>query len=595
MNTPYARYDDSRPGQFTRTSSLADLAYVAALGLTSRVSRRNSIVSLDNLSDAFSDVPEFENPVIVQGGWSWPLVRTSVLILLSALSAGFNSGKMSTPAEAIRSATGIPAAKFAIDASRTDNPVADWTWTFVVSIYCLAAMLSCTTAAQLADRWGRRTFLLWTSVIFVVGGLLEAGASCPLCLGGVWGSCNSRVVLLVAGRAVSGIACGGAAVIVPLYLGEVAPPHLRGALGSAFQLSLALGAAFGQLGGLVVTADSWPWFLALGILPATAQLLLQPMLLESPRWCAMSGEDRMAEAMLVQLRGRSSPTEELQEELYCMLQPFDGSSGSRRPLSRSSSANSNASAGGDPYGHRGPADDALLAPSPPPASPRAALRAAASLPAVRRAVGLCVALAAAQQLCGINSLLYYGYTYLKQNGLSDDGANAAVLCMNFGAVASTVASGALMDKVGRRPLLLLSMLACAAAALLLTLALAATAAAHDAGAAPAALPTAAVACAAAAFVFSYGVGLGPVPALLPAELFPPEQRAAGFALVGSATWLANCAASLTFLLQASLLGADGFVPHAAVLLAALVYALFNMVETRGKSLERINRELSFND
>ena len=167
--------------------------------------------------------------------------------------------------------------------------------------------------------------------------------------------------------------------------------------------------------------------------------------------------------------------------------------------------------------------------------------------------------------------------------------------MNVGAVASTVASGALMDKVGRRPLLLLSMLACAAAALLLTLALAATAAAHDAGAAPAALPTAAVACAAAAFVFAYGVGLGPVPALLPAELFPPEQRAAGFALVGSATWLANCAASLTFLLQASLLGADGFVPHAAVLLAALVYALFNMVETRGKSLERINRELSFND
>ena len=85
-------------------------------------------------------------------------------------------------------------------------------------------------------------------------------------------------------------------------------------------LSLALGAAFGQLGGLVVTADSWPWFLALGILPATAQLLLQPMLLESPRWCAMSGEDRMAEAMLVQLRGRSSPTEELQEELAAALE-----------------------------------------------------------------------------------------------------------------------------------------------------------------------------------------------------------------------------------------------------------------------------------
>ena len=55
-------------GQFTRTSSLADLAHVAALGLTSRVARRNSIVSLDNLSDAFSDAPEFENPVIVQGG-----------------------------------------------------------------------------------------------------------------------------------------------------------------------------------------------------------------------------------------------------------------------------------------------------------------------------------------------------------------------------------------------------------------------------------------------------------------------------------------------------------------------------------------------
>eukprot|EP00967_Tisochrysis_lutea_P028207 scaffold32801_cov31-Tisochrysis_lutea.AAC.2 len=124
---------------------------------------------------------------------------------------------------------------------------------------------------------------------------------------GGWDVCPKRVAVLLAGRLVSGIACGGATVVVPLYLGEVSPAHLRGMLGTMNQLMMVIGMFGAQLLGLpssLGTMGGWPWMLAAPAVPALMQLLLQPMLLESPRWYAIMGNDLMAEEMLVQvLRG----------------------------------------------------------------------------------------------------------------------------------------------------------------------------------------------------------------------------------------------------------------------------------------------------
>lgn len=102
-----------------------------------------------------------------------------------------------------------------------------------------------------------------------------------------WQPCTSRVGLLTTGRILSGIASGGVCVVAPTYLGEIAPAHMRGTLGTLSQLTAALGVLAGLLLGFPAglgSVGAWPLMLGLTLLPALLQLLLQPMLLETPRW-----------------------------------------------------------------------------------------------------------------------------------------------------------------------------------------------------------------------------------------------------------------------------------------------------------------------
>jgi MFS family permease len=95
-----------------------------------------------------------------------------------------------------------------------------------------------------------------------------------------------------------------------------------------------------------------------------------------------------------------------------------------------------------------------------------------------------------------------------------------------------------------------------------------------------------------AFVSSFGIGLGPVAGLLPAEIFPAAFRSTGSGLAMSAMWLANFISAQAFLTQAALMGTNAFVPHLAILVLGLVFACVAVPETRGKSLEQIETEMS---
>ena len=166
---------------FSRTSSLADLAYVAIPGLTSRVTRNNSVTSLANISDAFSDFPGSESPVYIEGQLSRPLVESVCVVLLSSLMYGYNCGNMNTSAASIRATLSIPPEAWTPESETVRLQANDSIWAFVVSIFCLGALLGCNSSAQLADRWGRKTFLLWNTVIFVLGSLLEASSVLRSC------------------------------------------------------------------------------------------------------------------------------------------------------------------------------------------------------------------------------------------------------------------------------------------------------------------------------------------------------------------------------------------------------------------------------
>ena len=154
---------------------------------------------------------------------------------------------------------------------------------------------------------------------------------------------------------------------------------------------------------------------------------------------------------------------------------------------------------------------------------------------------------AAQQLSGINNAFNYSSSFFVANGLSDDVVTWIAIAMNVGNVLVVLLSTCLMDRVGRRVLLLASIGGMVVSVALLTLALLSGF-------------VALVCVATVLFVIAFGLGLGPVVWLLPAELFPMSKRAPATAVVTAVNWLFNFLVGQTFPLVAAWLGAYSFVP-----------------------------------
>lgn len=323
-------------------------------------------------------------------------------------------------------------------------PANDAIWGFCVSVFCLGALVGCNASGQLADRWGRKHFLLVNNLLFIAGGLMEALSFVPFCscvsagsgLTGptVWGTgaplaqpdveygpcvCTTRVLALIAGRVVSGIACGGATVVVPMYLGEISPPQLRGTLGTAFQLTMVVAILCGQVLGLEAflgTSSLWPCMLALVCLPAFIQLLLQSWLLESPRWYVMMGMEVPAEDILMQLRDTPIDDPQLQEELFCMVEA------SVAPLEPGAGAGGAAPGGGGGYedslGLRQGAQAGSNGPggAQQPQQSRGSRTLGSMLvdPALRLPLGVSVGLMVSQQFSGVGAPVAGGRATMQQ-------------------------------------------------------------------------------------------------------------------------------------------------------------------------------------
>lgn len=361
--------------RFNRASALADLSYLALPGLTTRVARRARIPSsaarggagipknasylrLEQIgASRTGGLGEAELEALLLGqeeyveetaGLTPALAKSAAVALLSSFMYGYNGGNMNTQAGVQRAALGIPS-----DAGAQ----ADSVWSLCVSLFCVGALLGCNLSGALADSWGRKRYLLASAAIFAAGGLLEAACALPPAPPPeVGGPAWARIGLLIAGRLVTGVACGGATVVVPMYLGEVSPAHLRGTLGTAFQLCSVLAMLAAQVLGLrgaLGTEALWPLVLGLVALPAALQLLLGGLLVESPRWLCMVGRLDDAQATLAVLRNASDRNDEnVLEELDVMITSAEGSgaaNGGNGNGARSGGKGDSA-AGGQPWG-----------------------------------------------------------------------------------------------------------------------------------------------------------------------------------------------------------------------------------------------------
>ena len=164
-------------------------------------------------------------------------------------------------------------------------------WSIAVAAFCVGGPFGASLAGGWADGRGRRGALLLTTWLFIVGGLIQALAP--------------SLHVVVAARAIIGVASGASTVLVPIYLGELAPPNLRGVIGTMTQFALVIGILFADVVGFYLANENqWRYMFLLISVIALLQLGLTPFLLESPRWLlGRNTNSNKARFIIKKLRG----------------------------------------------------------------------------------------------------------------------------------------------------------------------------------------------------------------------------------------------------------------------------------------------------
>ncbi len=391
----------------------------------------------------------------------------------------------------------------------------------VVSSVLWGAVVGALFGGWLADRFGRRPVILGAAIIFVGGAIGTAVAP--------------SVSWLIAGRVVVGLGIGVASLIAPMYIAEIAPPAIRGTLVSINQLALVSGILVAYLIDYALSgAAAWRWMFALAAFPAAVLGIGMIFLPESPRW--LITHDRLDQGRQVLTRIRAGKTADTEQEIADI----------RSGLAQQSR-------GWNELRH----------------------------PGVRPALVVGVLLALFQQLTGINTVIYYAPTIFKYAGItSSSAAILATVGVGVVNVLTTIVAVKLIDRAGRRPLLLVSLVGMTVSLVALGLAFRSPSTGGAVGLF--------AAISLAVYIASFAVGLGPVFWLLISEIYPSSVRGMGMSLATVVNWVTNLLVALTFLTFIDHLGKPGtFWLYASITVVAAVFSILFVPETKGKTLEEI--------
>jgi len=389
----------------------------------------------------------------------------------------------------------------------------------VVSAVLVGAVIGAAAGGRLADRYGRRKLIILSAVIFSIGA--------------VGTSLTPLVSLLIAGRIVVGIAIGIASFIAPMYISELAPTRVRGSLVSVNQLAITVGIVVSYLVDYAFSAlGAWRMMLGLAAVPSIVLGLAMWRLPSSPRWLVARGSTEEAKSVLGRIRSSSEIDAEV-KEIERSLEKQKGSG-------------------------------VLL-----------------SHPMLRMALFVGIGLAVFQQLTGINTVIYYAPTIFEFAGFKTAGFSIlATVGVGIVNVAFTLLAIRLMDRVGRRPLLLGGVAGQTVGLVILGLAFQMHQLARFIGY----LAVASL----AIYVASFAIGLGPVFWLMISEIYPLKVRGAAMSMATVANWGVNLAVAVTFLTLVGAVGRPGtFWIYAGIGIAAWLFFYFLVPETKGKTLEEI--------
>jgi sugar porter (SP) family MFS transporter len=384
----------------------------------------------------------------------------------------------------------------------------------------IGAIIGALLGGPMSDRLGRKFSIITGAAVFIIGTLIVIGA------GGL--------ELFVPGRILIGMAVGIASFIVPMYISELAPRRIRGALVSFNQLFVTAGILLSYaVNNYFASSGDWQAMFAVGLVPGVILLVGMIFMPFSPRWLVYRGRTDQARTVLQRVHG----TDDVQEEVDHIQNEIKVET---RGLG------------------------ALLARY------------------VRYPLIIGVGLAIFQQITGVNTIIYYAPTIFQYAGFGSAASSiAATTGVGVANFLVTVLAVLLVDRVGRRPLLLIGITGMIVSLIVLG---AGFALSSGSGGAVGIITAVSL----IAYISFFAIGLGPVFWLLISEVFPLEVRGTAMSVATVANWGANFIITLTFLHLVEFIGQSGtFWLFAAIGIVSLIYAWRFTPETKGLSLEQI--------
>ncbi len=459
-----------------------------------------------------------------EGGINLPLIGAIVgVATIGGFMFGYDSGAINGTQEGLKTTFGL--SEGALGAT--------------VSALLPGCALGAFMAGRLADSLGRRRVMMMAAVLFIASALASGGAGTAL--------------ILAVARFFAGAAVGAASVLSPAYISEVTPANIRGRLSSVQQVMIITGltgaffanyflaqAAGSSLGDFWLGYPAWRWMFWVQALPALLFLLTLLVIPESPRFLVAKGRHADAEAVLTRLFGSVAArikVKEIQQSLTADHVPS-------------------------------------LVDLKDPATGK-----------WRRIVWIGIGLAVFQQLVGINVVFYYGAVLWQAVGFSEaDALKINILSGTLSIVSCLVAIG-LIDKIGRKPLLLIGSIGMTITLGILTFCFADGSFVAGKLVLPPGIGTLALV-AANAYVVFFNFSWGPVMWVMLGEMFPNQMRGSGLAVAGAAQWLANFLVSFSFPWLAKNIGLPityGFYTAGAFF--SIIFVIRMVYETRGRELE----------
>lgn len=450
-----------------------------------------------------------------KSGWTFWLVYTAAVVVLgSSFQFGYGTSVMNAPEENIK------------NYFRKHSSLSDLMWSTAVAIFAVGGMFGVPIGQLVANSLGSKRALLLNNIPAMIGSLM------------MFSSYYAKgPALLIIGRFVFGFNNGVNTAVAPVYLSEIAPIRIRGALGVLNQFGIVLGLLAGYILGLkqlLGTDRGWPYLLGFGFFVALLQIFTLPFCPRSPRYLLLklNNEPKTVEA-LNKLRGTTDVREDIEEMRIEQEQHLREEHISIKTLLQT-------------YELRTPLIISLV-------------------------------LQMVQQFSGINAVFYYSTSIFQSAGVKED--RAASCLVGVVSVVMTGVTVKVVEIMGRRSLLLLGLAGMFVFYAVMTISFRYE---HLSGMNYVSV-VATLLC-----VMFFQLGPGPIPWFITAELFSQAPRPAAVAIAGVVNWLSNFVIGLVFPSLQKALYPYTFLVFIALVGFFFAFTFFLVPETKGKSIQEIS-------